>query len=116
MVAFLMATLGPAWPVILPFLLLAFGGSVTGIWVIVNRRGSDKAKANTPLPPTWPEMWARIDQLETRVSTLEDEKEILHRTSTAMLAHIKVLEEIVPNPPGVPSRPDWGQELANINS
>jgi len=113
-VAFLIATLGPAWPILLPFLLLLFGGSVTGLWVIINRRGGDKTKAKVPLPPTWPEMWARIDALEKRVGVLEDEKEALQRTNGAMLAHIRILEGAYPTPPGAPKRPDWTAELAVV--
>ena len=114
MVAFLLSTLGPAWPVILPFLLLIVGGSVTGVFVIINRRGGDKTKAKVPLPPTWPEMWARIDALEKRVGTLEDDKEKLERINTAMLTHVRLIESMIPTPPGAPKRPDWTQELALI--
>jgi hypothetical protein len=40
------------------------------------------------------------DELAQRVATLETEK-------YEMLNHVKILEKLVPDPPGVPIRPAW---------
>lgn len=84
---------------------------------------------------TTPDMWARVDKLtaviygdgkddpgllervavaEKRADTAESESRSLHARldsseaqSMEMIHHIVILEEMVPNPPGPPVRPNW---------
>jgi hypothetical protein len=61
------------WPVWSPLLVVALSAIITGIFLIVNRRGGEKEKSRNPLPPSWPEMWQRIDKLEGLVRQLTDD-------------------------------------------
>jgi hypothetical protein len=61
------------WPLWSPLLVVIVGGIITGIFMLVNRRGGEKEKNKTPLPPSWPEMWQRIDKLEGLVRQLSDD-------------------------------------------
>lgn len=99
------------WPIWGPAVVLVLGSSATGVWVIISRRGGEKAARRSPLPPTWPEMWqriddqrSRIDEQDKRIDELEDQ---LRTQRSEMIAHIVALEALVPNPPGPPARPIW---------
>jgi hypothetical protein len=61
------------WPLWLPLLVVIVGGIVTGVFAIINRRGGEKEKSRAPLPPTWPEMWQRINKLEGLVHQISDD-------------------------------------------
>lgn len=109
------------WPIWSPALLLILGGASTGIWVIVNRRGGEKAARKNPLPPTWPEMWARIDAQDEKIDELERlllaatgevgtlTSEVKRRDDQIdqLIQHILRLEPLVPTPPGPPARPHF---------
>lgn len=109
------------WPLWSPFALLVVGGSVTGIWLMVNRRDGERAARKAPLPPTWPEMWARLDAQDVRIEALENDlaesKEEVRglRSETRrkddqideLITHILKLEHLIPTPPGPPARPSW---------
>lgn len=107
------------WPLWAPFLLLAVGGSITGIWALITRRDGEKVARKNPLPPTWPEMWARIDAQDTRIAA-QDEKidaqadeitelrralKVTEREKEQIISHVQTLEAGYPNPPGPPPRP-----------
>ena len=89
---------GVWWPIWSPIVLLILGAITTGIITAWNRRGGEKVARRSPLPPTWPEMWARIDDLEKRLEAVEAERD-------EIIAHVKTLEAGYPNPPGPPPRP-----------
>lgn len=99
------------WPLITPLAVVVAGAVATGIFSIWNRRGEAKTKAKAPLPPTWPEMWARIDKLEERITALEAENDALKddlaaqkREKAEIFHHVVKLERLVPEPP---PRPQW---------
>ena len=46
-------------------------GGAGGVWAILNRRGGQRFAAKHPAPPTWPEMWARMEAQEKRIDGLE---------------------------------------------
>ena len=70
-------------PGIIVGLILA---SAAGIWVIINRRGGDKARERVPLPPTWPEMWARMEAQDKKIEAMEQRVEARDRAFTSVLA------------------------------
>lgn len=59
------------WPIYAPFVALLVGGASTGIWAIVTRRGGEKAKRTDLVPPTWPEIYKRMEALEERAEAAE---------------------------------------------
>lgn len=99
------------WPLLLP-LVIAFTGAVaTGVFTIWNRKGENKDRQHAPLPPTWPEMWARIDalekrneRLEERVEALEKENQGLRDQKAEIVKHVVMLENMITEPP---PRPTW---------
>lgn len=93
------------WPIWSPILLLLVGSSATGIWVLLNRRGGEKAARRNPLPPSWPEMWARIDEQDTRIDALETALARVQHEKAEIIRHVKTLEAGYPDPPGPPPRP-----------
>lgn len=93
------------WPIWAPIVLLLIGGASTGTWVIVSRRGGERAARRNPLPPTWPEMWARIDAQDTRIDALELALASEKSQKAEIIRHVKTLEAGYPNPPGPPPRP-----------
>lgn len=102
------------WPIWSPIVVLILGGASTGIWVMVNRRDGDKTARKNPLPPTWPEMWARIDIQDGRIDALERELRAAGAENDRkddqiddLITHILKLELLVPSPPGPPPRPAW---------
>lgn len=99
------------WPIWSPAALLLLGGMSGGIWVIISRRGGEKAARRNPLPPTWPEMWARIDKQEERIDALELALAHEQREKAEIVAHVRTLEAGYPNPPGPPPRP-WALAAA----
>lgn len=56
----------PWSPLIGGIVVAAIGASVS-LWV---KFGGDKRAAKVPNPPTWPEMWARMDALEAEQEEL----------------------------------------------
>lgn len=60
------------WPIYAPFVALIVGGASTGVWAVVTRRGGEKAKRNDLVPPTWPEIYARMRELEARAAAAEE--------------------------------------------
>lgn len=59
----------------LPLIGLAVGGLIAGGFAIANRRGGERAARLRQLPPTWPEMWKRLDELEERVKAGDERAE-----------------------------------------
>jgi hypothetical protein len=92
------------WPLILPIAVVVAGGLITGFFAVINRRGEARTKQKASVPPTWPEMWARIDALDARVDKLEKENETLRREKGEIFAHVVTLERMIPEPP---PRPRW---------
>jgi hypothetical protein len=110
------------WPLIIPAAAVIIGGIIAGTFAVANRRGGEKAARKSPLPPTWPEMWARLDEqgrkiaeLEAKVGVLEDDKEDLMSERAELLEYVNDLENMVPNPPGLPARRRWYtvEQIAN---
>lgn len=54
------------WPMWTPLLVAI----IYGAFAVINRRGTEKHKNRQPAPPTWPEMWQRIDKLEKKVTAV----------------------------------------------
>jgi hypothetical protein len=126
---------GTWWPVYSPIILLVLGGIITGTYAIVNRRGGERARNKNAPPPTWPEMWKRIDEQDTRIDELneiitdmksehgreiqnmkdahEQERRAWRDERMEIIHHVKVLEDLVPTPPGVPPRP-WEGLAARV--
>lgn len=50
--------------------LALIGVVVTGIFLIVNRRGGDRARRTDLIPPTWPEINARMDLQDKKIRLL----------------------------------------------
>lgn len=48
-------------------LCLVLAAIVAGRYTVKNRRDAALAASKSPLPPTWPEMWERMDNLEERM-------------------------------------------------
>ena len=64
-----------AWDVVVAFVglvvaVLSGAAVVKGGWRTA--KDADKAR-DSPLPPTWAEMWQRMDELNSRVGSLENE-------------------------------------------
>lgn len=66
------------WPIVLGVL----GTVGAGIWALINRLGSEKFRQRALPPPTWPDMWkrmeeqrVRMDEQTDRIKALEDERE-----------------------------------------
>lgn len=100
------------WPIWSPLALLLLGSASAGVWAIVTRRGGEKAARRNPLPPTWPEMWARLDAQDQKMDRQDAEiaelKRMLgveQREKAEIIRHVKTLEAGYPNPPGPPPRP-----------
>lgn len=64
-----------SWPLFVGLLLSAVGA----LWAFLNRKGSESYDSRTLRPPTWPEVWARIDaqdaRLEEQSQQIEDQSE-----------------------------------------
>lgn len=73
----------PWLPPIIVAIIMVTGG---GIWAIVNRRGGDKTRLKVPPPPTWPEMWARMEAQDSKIEQLESRIEVRDRAFTNILA------------------------------
>lgn len=95
------------WPIWSPIALLLLGGLITFATAAWNRRGGERAARRNPLPPTWPEMWARIDAQDQKIDALEARIAIDQKEKAEIIRHVKTLEAGYPNPPGPPPRP-WG--------
>lgn len=48
-----------------------------------------------------------IEAADTRMAAQDEKIAYLERLVPEMIAHIEVLEKMVPDPPGVPNRPQW---------
>jgi len=59
-------TLSDVLPVIGGIAIAVVGGGMA-IW---SRWGGDRARARQPLPPTWPEMWERMDKQDEKIAAL----------------------------------------------
>lgn len=60
------------WPIYSPIVLLLLGGASTGVWAIMTRKGGEKAKRTDLVPPTWPEIYKRMKELEDRAAAAEE--------------------------------------------
>jgi hypothetical protein len=59
----------PSWIIALTPLWAAIGGGiVVGIFRLVEHLRGERR----PAPPTWPEMWARIDAQDARIEAMEE--------------------------------------------
>jgi hypothetical protein len=59
----------PSWIIALTPLWAAIGGAiVVGIFRLVEHLRGERR----PAPPTWPEMWARIDAQDARLEAMEE--------------------------------------------
>ena len=63
----------------LPIIIGTVLASVGGIWAYINRRGGQRFQHRNPLPPTWPEMWARLDGYEKKLDQLEEDNKALRK-------------------------------------
>lgn len=52
----------------IPAVAVTFAAVVAGWFTIKNRREADKATSTNSVPPTWPEIWERMDALEKRIT------------------------------------------------
>lgn len=61
----------PLWLQILPLIIGVLIAVLSGVFAIINRRGGEKQTQTRSTPPTWPEMWDRLETLAERIRTLE---------------------------------------------
>lgn len=81
------------WPLISALII----GAAGGWWAIVNRRGGEKFRARNPLPPSWPEQWARIDALEARIDAQDAQIEVLQKRDQATRNVLRALADQWPH-------------------
>lgn len=79
-----------------PAVCLVAAAVVAGRYTIKNRREGDAAARRNSVPPTWPEMWARMDALETRIAVRDT-------------AFSNILESIAQQWPAGAPRPTFNQ-------
>lgn len=67
------------------------------------------------------EAWAQIDAMKIQIGNLEEGRRQDKRTMSTLVEiteetveHIEVLELMIPNPPGIPARPDWTARLNGL--
>lgn len=99
------------WPIWAPFALAIVAACAAGLWALYNRRDGEKAARTNPLPPTWPEMWARIDAQDQRIEKLERQLVEADELYDEVIHHVRTLEAGYPDPPGPPPRP-WKTKLS----
>lgn len=96
----------------LPWLLPVMGGIavaiITGIVTLVVKFGGDSKSRKVPIPPTWPEMWARMDALETEQEEL---RKHMSERDRAFVQILHALQQQWPSSLPVPVLPEEALEV-----
>lgn len=102
----------PSWIIALTPLWAAIGGAiVVGIFRLVERvRGERK-----PAPPTWPEMWARIDAQRARIDAQDERIEAMdERNRQRDQAVLSILNTVAESWPRDAPKPEFDADAIGV--
>lgn len=58
-----------SWPLVVGAVLSV----LSAVWAFLNRKGTERHEKRTLRPPTWPEVWSRMENQDARIEA-QDEK------------------------------------------